>query len=140
VIHFKEENDDWKENMADDTDADSRKELGKELFRSEVMSSRALWLDGVISERNLLSEIHIPCKVHYWYAHALVASSSLPMVYDTEIRGVVQEQLLKMLSCEDAPSAGQTSSVTSEMQEFARQQLEEINFMVQYVDGELEDP
>ena len=50
----------------------------------------------------------------------------------------MQEHLLKLLECKDS-SVG-SSDVTKQMRQYANDQLEEIRFMMEHVDGDLEDP
>lgn len=118
--------------------------VGKEVFRHAVVTTKSKWLDSVIAEKGLLPGAITPCKAHYWYAHALASASKNPnlVVYDMELRGEIQKHLLEVLQCAntDTDTDSDNSSISTQMLDYARVQLKEINFMIEHVDGELEDP
>ena len=124
--------------------AEQEDAVGKEVFHHPTMAAKAQWLEDIIAEKNLLPNVAIPCKVHYWCAHALASASLNPntVVYDLELRGEIHEHLLKMIHCADTDTSAPDgeSSVNNQMREYARSQLKEIDFMIEYVDGDLEDP
>lgn len=123
-------------------------ERGKEEFHHAIMATKAQWLEEIIAEKQLLPGVEVPCSAYYWYAHALslALAPSTPhgVMYDIEVRGEIREHLLLFTRCNSATgslaAASGSTSVSSHMLDYAREQLEEIDFMFEYVDGELEDP
>lgn len=113
----------------------------KEIFLTDAMILTNKWLDSVIAEEFQLTEVDVPCRLHYWYALSIssgAASDELPVMYNVTRRGEIYEHLSKLQECM-GPSDG-SSDVTKKMRIYANSQLEEIRFMIEHVDGDLEDP
>ena len=116
----------------------------KAAYRNDVMTARMQWVEDVIAEKKLLVDANIPCSANYWYSRALATSSvsSIPVMYNVELRTRIYRHLKLLFSCSENDSFRRDVNdiVTEKMLDYARNQLQEIDFMVEFASGELEDP
>jgi hypothetical protein len=106
-------------------------------YHDEAMAAKDKILDSVLVEEFDVPGIIIPCRAHYWCALSLASGSAgeIPVMYNLTLRGEIRMHLQKLEQCDYS-----TEAITTEMQAYATSLQEEIRFMVDHVDGDLEDP